>query len=64
MQQGEIVAFDTDMVGPYGYCADISRTFVVRHKFNYEQKNLYSMAVDQINYNSALIKDSLSFKEF
>ena len=64
MQQGEIVAFDTDMVGPYGYCADISRTFVVGHKFNDEQKKLYSMAVDQINYNSALIKDGLSFKEF
>ncbi len=64
MQQGEIVAFDTDMVGPYGYCADISRTFVVGHKFNDEQKKLYSMAVDQINYNSALIRDGLSFKEF
>jgi Xaa-Pro aminopeptidase len=64
MQQGEIVAFDTDMVGPYGYCADISRTFVVGHKFNNEQKNLYSMAVDQINHNSALIKDGMSFREF
>ena len=34
MQQGEIVAFDTDMVGPYGYCADISRAFVVGHKLS------------------------------
>ena len=25
IQDGEIVSFDTDMVGPYGYCADISR---------------------------------------
>ena len=25
MQTGEMVAFDTDMVGPYGYCDDISR---------------------------------------
>ena len=64
MQQGELVAFDTDMVGPFGYCADISRTFVVGHKFNSEQKNLYSMAVDQINHNSDLIKDGLSFREF
>ena len=46
MQNGEIVAFDTDMVGPYGYCADISRTFVVGHKFNDNQKKLYSMAVE------------------
>ena len=28
IEKGDIVAFDSDMVGPYGYCADISRTFV------------------------------------
>ncbi len=64
IQDGELVAFDTDMVGPYGYCADISRAFVVGNKFNDEQKKLYSMAVEQIDYNSRLIKDGLSFKEF
>ena len=64
MQQGEIVAFDTDMVGPYGYCADISRTFVVGHKFNDDQKQLYAMARDQINHNYRLIKPGMSFKEF
>ena len=64
IQQGEIVAFDTDMVGPYGYCADISRAFVVGHKFNDNQKKLYHMALDQINHNSRLIKDGVSFQEF
>ena len=64
IQQGEIVAFDTDMVGPYGYCADISRTFVVGNKFNEEQKKLYSMAMDQIDFNSRLIKDGVTFQEF
>ena len=64
IQNGEIVSFDTDMVGPYGYCADISRAFVVGNKFNDEQKKLYSMAMEQIDYNSRLIKDGLSFKEF
>ena len=64
MQQGEIVAFDTDMVGPYGYCADISRAFVVGNKFNDEQKKLYSMARKQIDHNFRLIKDGVSFIEF
>jgi len=64
IQDGELVAFDTDMVGPYGYCADISRAFVVGNKFNDEQKKLYLMAVEQIDYNSRIIKDGLSFKEF
>ena len=64
IQSGEIVSFDTDMVGPYGYCADISRTFVEGHKFTKEQKKLYQMAVDHINHNSRLIKPGISFKEF
>jgi Xaa-Pro dipeptidase len=64
IQDCELVSFDTDMVGPYGYCADISRAFVVGNKFNKEQKKLYLMGVDQINHNSRLIKPGLSFKEF
>ena len=43
IQQGEVVSFDTDMVGPYGYCADISRTFVCGNIFNDNQKKLQSM---------------------
>ena len=64
IKNGEIVSFDTDMVGPYGYCADISRTFVEGHKFNDEQKKLYKMSLDQINHNSRLIKNGMSFQEF
>ncbi|NWJ21332.1 aminopeptidase P family protein [Marine Group I thaumarchaeote] len=64
IQQNEIVSFDTDMVGPYGYCADISRTFVEGHKFNSEQKKIYQMAINHIHHNAELIKPGLSFKEF
>ena len=64
IQNGEIVSFDTDMVGPYGYCADISRAFVEGNKFNEDQKKLYLMAAEHINHNSRLIKPGISFKEF
>ncbi len=64
IQRGEMVSFDTDMVGPYGYCADISRAFVEGNNFNDEQKELYQMAVEHINHNTELIKPGLSFKEF
>ena len=64
IQSGEMVSFDTDMVGPYGYCADISRAFVEGNKFSEEQKKLYFMAVEHINHNSRLIKSGVSFKEF
>ena len=55
-----MVSFDTDMVGPYGYCADISRAFVEGHKFNDGQKKLYLMAIEHINHNSRLIKHGVS----
>ena len=64
IQKGEMVSFDTDMVGPYGYCADISRSFVEGNKFNDDQKKIYQMAVEQINHNYRLIKPGTSFKEF
>ena len=64
IQRGEMVSFDTDMVGPYGYCADISRTYIEGHKFSDDQKKLYQMAVEQINHNYRLIKSGTSFKEF
>jgi Xaa-Pro aminopeptidase len=62
--KGDLVAFDTDMVGPYGYCADISRTFVEGGKLNDEQKKLHNLAVENIKYNEQLIKAGTTFREF
>ena len=64
IEPGELVAFDTDMVGPYGYCADISRTFVEGNRFNDEQKRLYSLSLEHIQHNEKLIKAGTSFREF
>jgi len=64
IEPGDIVAFDTDMVGPYGYCCDISRTFVEGGVFTSEQKRLYELALSQIEHNSSLIKPGVHFKEF
>ena len=64
IQKGDLVAFDTDMVGPYGYCADISRTFVEGGKLNAKQQKLHNLAVENIKYNEQLIKPGIHFKEF
>jgi Xaa-Pro dipeptidase len=41
MQKGLIVNFDTDLVGPFGYLADISRAWTVGHtKPTDEQRKL------------------------
>ena len=29
MERGDLVAFDTDLIGPAGYLADLSRTYLV-----------------------------------
>ncbi len=64
IRSGDLVAFDTDMVGPYGYCADISRSFHCGPaKPTPRQKELYRMAYDQVHHNMALIKPGVGFRE-
>lgn len=61
---GEMVAFDTDMIGPFGYCADVSRTFFCGDGSpTAEQKAVYQRAYDEIQHNIGLIRPGLSFKE-
>lgn len=65
IEPGDIVAFDTDMVGPYGYLADLSRTWVCPgHKATAEQRRLYEIAQEQVLFNTDLLKPGLSFQEF
>jgi Xaa-Pro aminopeptidase len=65
IQAGDMVGFDTDMVGPFGYLADISRSLVCPGKRpTPEQRKLYEIAQEQILTNIELIKPGLSFREF
>lgn len=65
IQDGDLVGFDTDMVGPYGYFADISRTFHCGpSKPTKRQKQLYRLAYEEIEFNLKLIHSGLSFREF
>jgi len=64
-KEGEMISLDTDMIGPYGYCADISRAWTCGHvPMNSKQKEIYSAALDQIDHNMDIIKDGVSFAEF
>jgi Xaa-Pro aminopeptidase len=64
IRAGDLVAFDTDLIGPYGYCADISRTFFCGPgKASERQRRHYALAVEQIEHNMALIKPGLGFRE-
>jgi len=60
MAAGEILAFDTDLIGPYGYCADLSRTWIVgdAEPSAYE-KQIYRDAVDHIRMNTEALKPGI-----
>jgi len=64
VQAGELVAFDTDMIGPFGYSTDISRTWLCPEaKPSDEQKTIYKLAFEQVHHNMALLKAGLGFRE-
>ncbi len=65
LQRGELLAFDTDMVGPNGYCSDISRTWTVGHtRPSDDQRRLYEAAYSQIHFNMDLLRPGMTFHEF
>ncbi len=64
IQDGDILAFDTDMVSNYSMCADISRTWLAGDKpATDEQKRLYGVAYEHIMTNFELLKPGVSFTE-
>lgn len=62
---GELVALDTDLIGPFGYFADMSRTFLCGDgKCTGQQRTLYRTAYEQIQHNVDLLRPGVSFREF
>ena len=63
VRAGELLCFDTDMVGPLGYSADISRAFLCgQGKPSAYQKELYQRAYDEVQHNIALMQPGASFR--
>ena len=64
IEMGDLVGFDTDMVGPFGYMSDISRTwFLGDGKAPDEYRDLFKRALDEIEHNKALVRPGVSFRE-
>jgi len=65
IEDRELVAFDTDMVGPFGYCADISRTwFCGDGRPTLKQRRAYRHAYDEVHHNIEQIEPGMAFSEF
>ncbi len=61
---GEMLAYDTDLVGPYGMMTDISRSWVVGDVApTKHQAQLLDMAVEQLTRNAELLTVGRTFRE-
>jgi Xaa-Pro dipeptidase len=64
IRSGDLVALDTDMIGPFGYCADISRTWLCGPgKPTTRQRNLYNLAIEELQHNTSLLKPGVTLRE-
>ena len=64
ISDGELLAFDTDLIGTFGMCCDISRTWLCGDvEPDAEQKRIYRIAYDHILTNMELLKPGISFSE-
>ena len=65
IRPGDLVAFDTDLIGPHGYGADISRTlYCGPGKPSDMQRYVYSLAYEQLHHNLELVRPGMSYLEF
>ncbi|MFG5380305.1 dimethylsulfonioproprionate lyase DddP [Yoonia sp. R2-816] len=64
VQNNEIVAFDTDLVGAYGMCIDISRTWWIGdQKPRPDMIEAMQIGVEHIEQNMQMLKPGVSFHD-
>jgi len=65
IENGDLLAFDTDLIGPMGYYNDISRSWVIGDKPpDSAQRRLYALAYEQMLHNTELLQVGLGFLEY
>jgi Xaa-Pro aminopeptidase len=65
LEEGELVALDTDVVGCHGYYCDFSRTFHTGPlQPTRRQRELYRAAHEQVHHNIDLLRPGLSFRDY
>jgi Xaa-Pro aminopeptidase len=63
IEPGDLVVFDTDMVGPFGYVGDISRAYLCADRPTGNQKRTYGVAYENLHHNLELLKPGVSFRQ-
>ncbi|MGE8062490.1 dimethylsulfonioproprionate lyase DddP [Pseudomonas sp. NPDC089547] len=64
LSDGDLLSFDTDLIGVYGYCVDMSRSWICGElEPTAEQKRLYRIAHEHIVQNTAMVRPGMGFTE-
>ena len=64
IQNNEMLSFDTDLIGCYGMCTDISRSwFIGDGQPTARQKEIHAIAYEHIMTNTELVKPGITFQE-
>ena len=63
IEAGDLLAYDTDLVGAYGMMVDISRTWLVGEgPANAAQMSTHALALEQIERNTQLLRPGTTFR--
>ena len=64
LSDGDLLSFDTDLIGVYGFCVDMSRSWICGDLApTAEQKRLYRIAHEHIHVNAEMVKPGVRFTE-
>ncbi len=64
IENGDVVAYDTDLVGAYGMMVDISRTWIAGDEpARPAARHAHDLALEQIERNTELLRPGTTFRE-
>ena len=65
LQAGDLLSFDTDMIGPMGFYNDFSRSWTIGDRRpSTTQKTLFDISREQLTHNIDLLRPGVSFLEY
>ena len=65
LQAGDLLSFDTDLIGPMGFYNDISRSWTVGgSRPSPAQKTLFDISREQLSHNIELLRPGVAFLDY
>ena len=65
LQSGDLLSFDTDLIGPMGFYNDISRSWTIgARRLTRAQMTLFDISKEQLAHNIDLLRPGVAFLEY